>query len=398
MRELPKAMNHSLKIRTRRRVTSRIALLLSLMLVLAACGEADDGTNASAGDDTDVGDDDTDSDDGEAFYEGETIEIVVPFSPGGGADTTGRFAAELITEYVDGNPDVTVSNIDGAGGITGSNEYFQNRDADGLSLVTGGVSPSISWLLDVPGVEYDYAEMTVVAAFPGSNVVLANTDVVPSMAAVADADEPIFFGGRDPGTRDLMILLAWEVLGLRDNIEPVFGYEGAGPEYVALEQGEIDMMMPFSSSYAEEVETVEAMGAAPIMSLGIPDGQGGFERDPQAPDTPTVQEVYEEMYGEEPSGELWDAYATFAELIVGGGITVMMHDDAPDEAYEALVTGIQEAFENPDVAEQGEDILTGPPLDRDQLQAYVGSLQNADEDALRTAREFLATEYDVETG
>ena len=134
------------------------------------------------------------------------------------------------------------------------------------------------------------------------------------------------------------------------------------------------------------------------MSLGIPDGSGGFDRDPTAPDTPTVAEVYEQIHGEAPSGELWDSYVSLTSVIVGGGIAIFIQDDAPQAAIDALIDGTQKAFEDPEVRARADEILTGAPLTREELESYSRTMREINPDHLQIAREFLRDEYGVETG
>ncbi len=56
---------------------------------------------------------------GEAFYQGETIDLVVPYDPGGGYDVYARAIAPYLGECL--GAEIVVKNEPGAGGLLASN-------------------------------------------------------------------------------------------------------------------------------------------------------------------------------------------------------------------------------------------------------------------------------------
>ena len=48
-----------------------------------------------------------------AYYEGKTITLIVPFAPGGGADTDARMIAQHFGRFIDGSPKLVVQNSPG---------------------------------------------------------------------------------------------------------------------------------------------------------------------------------------------------------------------------------------------------------------------------------------------
>src|SRR5690606_23929532 len=83
----------------------------------------------------------TTTDDGgdRPFYEGKTITLLVPFAPGGSADTTPRLFAPLLSEFIEGNPTVIVENRGGVGSNTGTKYFANEAPRDGtVVLVSSG--------------------------------------------------------------------------------------------------------------------------------------------------------------------------------------------------------------------------------------------------------------------
>src|SRR3989449_7987425 len=66
------------------------------------------------------------------------LKIIVPFAPGGSADTLGRLVAAQLTERLKVN--FIVENRPGAGGVIGS-EVAAKADPDGYTLVVSGGAP-----------------------------------------------------------------------------------------------------------------------------------------------------------------------------------------------------------------------------------------------------------------
>ena len=63
--------------------------------------------------------------DGEEFYRGKVIRVIVGFSPGGGFDTFARIVARYMGKYVPGNPTVIVENMTGAGSLIAANHIYK---------------------------------------------------------------------------------------------------------------------------------------------------------------------------------------------------------------------------------------------------------------------------------
>ncbi|MCP4637286.1 MAG: tricarboxylate transporter, partial [Methyloversatilis sp.] len=68
-------------------------------------------------------------------FAGQTVELVIPFSQGGGSDVWARFHAPLLARHLPGQPSIMVRNEPGSGGTRGSNAFAEDASADGLSLL-----------------------------------------------------------------------------------------------------------------------------------------------------------------------------------------------------------------------------------------------------------------------
>src|SRR5580692_8353328 len=68
------------------------------------------------------------------FYAGRTINLVVPYGPGGYYDLGARLIARHLGNHIPGNPHVIVQNQPSAGGIGLANRFATGADNDGTVL------------------------------------------------------------------------------------------------------------------------------------------------------------------------------------------------------------------------------------------------------------------------
>ncbi len=70
----------------------------------------------------------------EPFYKGKRLTVMVNFAPGGSTDIEGRLFARHIAKHIDGQPAVVVQNMDGAGGLNGTNFIGEIAPRDGTMV------------------------------------------------------------------------------------------------------------------------------------------------------------------------------------------------------------------------------------------------------------------------
>lgn len=230
--------------------------------------------------------------------------------------------------------------------------------------------------------------------YPDGGVVYISPDTgVTEPGDLLKTNVEWYYGGTSPVGLPLTTLLSFEVLGLE--VSSLFGYESSGPARVAFEQGETNIDFQTTSAYFSNVESlVEEGSAIPLYAIGIIE-DGELVRDPLFPELPTVKEVYEEIYGEEPSGPEWDAFLTF----VGAAFTVQkvlfVHNDIPEAALTALNNGVEKMIADPDFQSEGEEIFGYEPFIGEELQTMMESILDIDEDVQEWVINFLEEEHDA---
>lgn len=319
------------------------------------------------------------------FYEGETLEILTPWTPGGGADTWGRYVAGTIGPFLGEDASVQVVNRPGAGGVLGSNEFQLRTKSDGMTLLLQSAGQVFPFMYGSDGVRYDFRDYEPIVAMGQSGVVYVHSDLgVEKPSELWDVDN-LIYGEVSPQAIGSMALTAFALLDLPH--QAIFGYSSRGPTRLALEQGETNLDFQTTSAYSANVEPlVEEGTAVPLFSLGVIDTNGDLVRDPAFPSLPTVAEIYEEHYGEAPSGVAWDAYR--AVLSAGSIKMLWAKSDAPKDSINDLHYAFEQARQNEDFIEDSHD-ANGPYgwlVGNEAYSAMSATLELSDEalDYLRT--------------
>ena len=79
-----------------------------------------------------------------ADFSGKRMQIIVPFSEGGGTDSWTRMMAPYLEQRLPGKPKVLILNKPGAGGINGANYYHERAPKDGSMIFALSIS-TILW-------------------------------------------------------------------------------------------------------------------------------------------------------------------------------------------------------------------------------------------------------------
>ena len=319
----------------------------AVALLLTACGNP---TGIGGGDE-----------EGGATEFPDRVDLVVPYSEGGGTDTWARFLAPHLEETVEGNPSFVVENRPGGESITGSNQFTQDGSTDGSELLVTSGTTYFQALLGRDEVQFDFSVMEpLVLNGTGGVIYVSSSTGIESVEDLGSSEEDLVYGGISATGLDLSLLQAMDVLDV--DIEATFGFEGRGPARLALERGEVNLDYQTTSAYLTQVEPmVESGEVVPLMSFGVIE-DGEIVRDPNVPDLPTVEEAYEMIHGEAPSGEAYDAYRAF--LIPGFVYQkgIWANEGTSEELIQVMWDAAATLSEDEEFNEAAGDVLGGYPL------------------------------------
>ena len=180
-----------------------------------------------------------------------TVEIVVPFSTGGGFDEYARISQPYWERHIDGDETVRVENVEGAGGRTGATSVFTDDDPHRMLFwyPSAALPPQI-----VGDQNYDVTEMPPIGAMARDpNALVARSDTgVESLSDLGAAVGDLRFGTQGVGsaahTVSLMLGATTDLVD-PDDFEFVH-YSGTGEAQNGLNSGEIDAMIVGTASSA----------------------------------------------------------------------------------------------------------------------------------------------------
>lgn len=236
-----------------------------------------------------------DSNQGPPYFQGKTIRIVTPGSPGGGYDAVSRIIATRLGHYIPGNPTVIVQNMPGGNTDLAPNYVYNDAPKDGTYIAQ--FVPQTSLLAQLEGqsyVKYDASKWN----YLGSPTASANTvnycrvDVVgtgsPQQIAQQQKAGKIkspLIDGRQTNQDPSMAILGLET-GLQFKV--VSGYAASAEVNRALENGESDCA---GSTLDSALVELHAMYTANQLNFVGQTGLANGSRDPRIPNAPTWQEL-----------------------------------------------------------------------------------------------------------
>ncbi len=134
------------------------ASILTLAALVAGCGTNSSGggaksASASSSEST------SSSQSGADFFKGKTMQIIVPYGPGGGYDQWARIIAPYMQKYL-GLSKVEVVNAPGGGGLVGTNQIYAAKP-DGLTIGDTNAGGDVLDQIDsAPGMKFDVTKIS----------------------------------------------------------------------------------------------------------------------------------------------------------------------------------------------------------------------------------------------
>jgi tripartite-type tricarboxylate transporter receptor subunit TctC len=190
------------------------------------------------------------------------VKIIVPFAPGGSADTLGRLVAQKLAEQLKAS--FVVENRAGAGGAIGS-DLAAKAPPDGHTLVVSGIASHVIAPALPQGTPYDpVRDFSHIALFGGPPAVLA---VHPSVAAkdlrefvlLAKA-KSMSYGSPGNGTQGQLVA---ELFKRQAGIDLVHvPYKGASGAVTDLIAGHIPVVSTTLTTAASQIRAGRARGLA----------------------------------------------------------------------------------------------------------------------------------------
>ncbi len=267
-------------------------------------------------------------------YPSRPVKVVVPFAPGGNADTTARIFTEALSKQL-GQPFV-VDNKGGAGGMIGAAAAVKAAP-DGYTLLCATPGPILSaWQMAGPSASYTLADMRAVALL----TVVPNVLVVNAASPIKDfadlaqrakaSQKPLPVGHPGNGTTGHVSLLQLQkALSVEFTIA---GYKGSGPAVIDLLGGQLDFVATDLPSALQLIKSGKLRAIAVI----------GRQRAPSLPDVPSTAEL------------------RYLQVDATNFTAIMAPNRVPDAVVQRLADGVRTALDTETVRKQIDDIGTMP--------------------------------------
>jgi tripartite-type tricarboxylate transporter receptor subunit TctC len=276
------------------------------------------------------------------------VRVVVPFAPGGTADTLGRLVATKLGETF--KETFVVENRGGAGGVVGS-ELVAKAAPDGYTLVVSGVAshciaPALSKNFPFDPLR-DFSHIALFGGPPGVLVIypeLPAKDLKQFIAYAKSENGKLSYGSPGNGTQGHLIAEQLkQVTGIEMTHVP---YRGASLAVADLIAGHVPVTSTTLTTAATQIKAGKARALA-VSSL---------KRVPEFPDVPTFGELgYPEL-----TASIWFSLSGPAGM--------------PPEIVNRLNAEVRRALQAPDVRERlrPEGIEPGD-LDPQQFTDFVAA-------------------------
>jgi tripartite-type tricarboxylate transporter receptor subunit TctC len=174
------------------------------------------------------------------FYNGKTIQLIVPYPAGGDNDVISRLVARKISDYIPGNPNIIVQNMPGAGGIIALNHAYNVAKPDGLTIVSLPSAAIRHQLIGVETVKFDFSKLEFLGnAGPLIQVFVVNNRLpYKEIGDLKKGTNPVPIAGGAAGSTSSV--MANILLKEGYNVKLITGYPGAVDRIQALRRGEAE--------------------------------------------------------------------------------------------------------------------------------------------------------------
>src|SRR5882724_5625670 len=215
-------------------------------------------------------------------YPSRPIRLIVPYAPGGGADSVARVVAKRVAETI-GQP-IVIENRGGAGSISGT-DMVAKAEGDGYTLLLGqsgpiSINPAVYKDLRYDPVK-DFAPITMTTAYPYILVVNAKSPVksVQELVALAKSKPgSLNYGTTGIGAANHLVTeLFNSKAGLKMTHVP---YRGTALAVADLVAGQLTMV------FGDPISVLPHIKSGKLRALAVT----SLERSPVAPEVPTVAE------------------------------------------------------------------------------------------------------------
>lgn len=299
----------------------------------------------------------------DAYFKGKRLTVLINFAVGGPADIEARIFAKYLGRHIEGQPNVIVQNMEGAGGLIGAQYLGEIAPKDGTMI---GALTGTAWIYasDPDRWRVDFRNYEFIARQPSTTIHFARTDVPPGIKAPADIMKAkgLIAGGLSADTsKDLRLRLALDMFGVPYHY--VTGYRSSPPARLALQRGEIHMFSESPPSYRSVVvpQLVSTGHAIPVFYDEVGEPSPAVRNQLDGLTIPSFPQLHTQIKGAAPSGPLWEAYRTLFDMSSTLLRVVALPPGTPPAAVSALSSAIARLNGDKDFAAESMKVMEFVP-------------------------------------
>ncbi len=274
------------------------------------------------------------------FYQRKTITIVVGYLAGDGYDIWARLLAAHLPRHIPGAPNIIVQNQPGAGSLVAANSIYNVARPDGLTL--GAVGPSL-YLDQITGkqeAQFDWAKFKWIGSSEKTAWLFYMRTDTPykTIEDLRKASDPPKCSATGTGTSGHFVpKLLEEAFGAK--LKLIVGYKGGSEQDLALERGEVQCRaLSIPTFFAREPFGTWRKNKLVRVLL-----QTGRNRDPRAPDVPTIFELMNEYKTPESTRRLVTAILASGEI----GRPIVAPPAVPADRVKILRDAFKSTMQDP---------------------------------------------------
>lgn len=320
----------------------------------------------------------------EPFYKGKTIRLVIGNTTGGFYDRWGRLLARFMGKYIPGQPEIVPQNMPGAGSIIAANHVYKVAKPDGLTLVMPLNGIYIDQLVGKPEAQFDLRKYHFIGSPAVESLIFYMRADTPfrSIADVIKAKEPPKCGSTGTASSDYILSkILEEAVGAK--FTTVMGYAGGSEIDIAVEKGEVVCRAHSLSAH---------FGREPFDSWHKKNFdrhilQTARKRDVNLPDTPTLNEIFDQYKAPANIRRLSQVLLAAGEF----GRPIMVTPGTPAERVKILRDAFIKTMNDLEVVAEAKkgrmdiDISSG-----EELEQLVKEIFDSPPDIIERAKKLLA--------
>jgi tripartite-type tricarboxylate transporter receptor subunit TctC len=321
---------------------------------------------------------------GEQFYRGKTIRIMVGSTAGGFYDRWARLFAKYMGKYIPGQPEIIAQNMPGAGSVIATNHVFNVAKPDGLTLVMPLNSVYVDQLVGRKEVQFDLRKFHWIGSPAVETVIMYIRADSPyrSIADIVKSKEPPKCGATGTASSDYILSrVLEETVGAKFNT--VLGYAGGTEVDLAVEKGEVICRAHSTSAHfgREPFDTWHKKGFDRHLV------QTARKRDSRAADVPTIHEIFDQF--KVPAN-----MRRFAQVVLAAGDfgrPMMVTPGTPAERVKILREAYVKSLNDSDLqAEAKKGRMDIEPTSAEELETLVKEIFDAPPEVLERVKKILA--------